>query len=70
MVQQVQIGLGGGSGGGSINIFYNSKIVNKPTMNVSGGSGKDLGYNGKRSDAGASGSVSTGNISTGTYVAE
>lgn len=61
---------GGGSGGGSVNIFYNA-INEKGTIQTIGGLGgvnswtsvelKSIGGNG------GDGSVACGNISTGTY---
>ena len=58
----------GGSGGGSINLFYNS-LVKKPTCNVVGG-GRPSSDTDKRwcGGVGGLGSVSIGSIATGTYV--
>ena len=56
---------GGSSGGGSINVFYNT-LVNKGSFSVTGGSTNKKDNQG---GAGGSGSVSTGSIATGTYVA-
>ena len=63
-------GNAGGSGAGSINIFYNS-ILNRGTIIATGGSGGDYnpydcGYGGKGGD----GCITIGNISTGTFVQE
>lgn len=60
---------GGGSGGGSINIFYRT-IYEKGTVTAAGGTGgigasSSLGYNG---GAGGNGTISIGSIATGTYV--
>ena len=55
---------GGGSGGGSINIFYKTTCT-KGTIIANGGIGGVASYNG---GTGGSGSISIGNISTGTYV--
>ena len=64
---------GGGSGGGSINIFYNT-IQGKNTMYVNGGIGgirhntyNNNNYNGI-GGTGGTGTISIGSISTGTYV--
>lgn len=55
---------GGSSGGGSINIFYNSEYINNGNLNVAGG--VRVG-NSTIGGAGGAGSISIGNISTGTY---
>ena len=51
---------GGSSGGGSINLFY-KETTNKGNINANGGS---IGNGG----AGGAGSITIGNISTGTFV--
>ena len=60
-----QICLGGASGGGSINIFYSS-LLNKGTITANGGTiitgGKFI-----PGGAGGNGTVSIGDISSGTY---
>ena len=63
-------GSGGGSGGGSINIFYKSNI-SLGTITVSGGSagGSQGGWYYRGFD-GEEGSISVGNISTGTYISD
>lgn len=67
---------GGGSGGGSINLFYKVNVT-KGTILVNGGTkgnaqsvisttvGYDYGYAGGN---GGSGCITIGNISTGTFV--
>lgn len=58
---------GGGSGGGSINIFYKEQI-NKGTVNANGGKGGDsAGWKVYGGDGG-NGSITIGNISTGTFI--
>lgn len=66
-VANVNGGCGGGSsGGGSLNIFYKNSYSNKGKISANGGMpayGKfQLG------GAGGDGSVTVGNISTGTFV--
>ena len=58
---------GGSSGGGSINIFYRESFnnVNNEYINADGGSAIGTMLTG---GAGGTGSISIGNISTGTYV--
>ena len=64
---------GGGSGGGSINLFYKTDLE-KGTLTVSGGSsGSYTGSNfwnsyRRNGGAGGAGSITIGNISTGTFV--
>lgn len=62
---------GGGSGGGSINIFYNNNIRNTGTIQCNGGKGA-IRYNGPNGygwgQNGGAGSITIGNISTGTFV--
>ena len=55
---------GGGSGGGSLNIFY-KVLTSQGTMQTNGGT---AGTSGPTGGAGGTGSISMGNISTGTYV--
>lgn len=55
---------GGASGGGSINIFVNSKIEGVENIRADGGTG---GYLTTKGGAGGIGSISVGDISTGTY---
>ena len=55
---------GGSSGGGSINIFYNNEYSNNGTVVANGGTAAGTNKGG----AGGKGTVSIGNISTGTYV--
>lgn len=57
---------GGGSGGGSINIFYKGSIQ-KGSLSVYGGSGGSC-YRGRHGGSGGAGSITIGNISTGTFV--
>ena len=54
---------GGSSGGGSINIFYKNAINQKGTIESNGG--EKVGTTGSK---GGNGSISIGNISTGSYV--
>lgn len=54
-------------GGGSVNIFYNNQYENTGTITANGGSAI-AGEGGNAGGAGGRGSVSVGNISTGTYV--
>lgn len=61
---------GGGSGGGSINLFYNDTII-KGTITVNCGyggttSGENLVYKRVGGNGGA-GCITIGNISTGTF---
>lgn len=62
---------GGGSGGGSINVFYHT-ILQKGTIQVNGGNGgiQDNIYNNYKGigGTGGTGTISIGSISTGTYV--
>ena len=51
---------GGGSGGGSINVFYSNSYTNSGTISASGDT--------SRTPVGATGSISVGQISDGTYV--
>ncbi len=72
---------GGGSGGGSINLFYNS-YLKKGNISASGGSGysgssgtygnKIIGYSTvyARGGSGGAGCVSYGSIASGSYVAD
>lgn len=67
---------GGGSGGGSINLFYKTNIT-KGTITVNGGTrggaqavifhthGRDYGYAGGN---GGTGCITIGNIYTGTFI--
>ncbi len=55
---------GGSSGGGSVNIFYNTKWLNEGNVNANGGLGSESGYGGP----GGNGTVTIGNISTGTFI--
>lgn len=62
---------GGSSGGGSINIFYIENINQNGSTNVEGGASQEV--TGSKTfegsgGAGGNGSISIGNISTGTYV--
>mgnify|MGYP004478686679 FL=1 len=63
----------GGSGGGNINIFYQDSFTSG-TLDVSGGAasyGSSLGNGGNcYGGAGGNGSISSGCIATGTYVAD
>lgn len=64
---------GGGSGAGSINIFYNSHGELPDTIGQAAGGdgGSPCSYGSSvRSSAGGNGSISVGNISTGTYVSD
>lgn len=54
---------GGASGGGSINIFYNEFVANNSCV-ANGGTGVNYG------GSGGAGTVTIGNISTGTFVQE
>ena len=56
---------GGNSGGGSINVFYNN-LITRGTINVDGGP-SHTAY-GTTVESGPTGSISLGDISTGTYV--
>lgn len=62
---------GGGSGGGSINLFYNNSIT-KGTITATCGYGGTNGggsWTYKRVGGnGGAGSITIGNISTGTFV--
>ena len=60
---------GGASGGGSINIFYKN-LIRKGTINADGGIGRPcIGfYDNWKGGSGGKGSVSIGNITTGSYV--
>lgn len=65
---------GGGSGGGSINLFYQSHIA-KGIIQNNGGSGGGTSYYhghlhsaGRPGGTGGAGSITIGNISTGTFV--
>ena len=62
-------GSGGASGGGSINIFYNT-CNNVGTINSDGGAGSGDNSTIVNTSAGGAGTVNKGNISTGTYVAD
>lgn len=55
---------GGSSGGGSVNIFYKDKIS---TLNETATGGSRVGTS-YRGGAGGNGTVTIGNISTGTFV--
>ena len=57
---------GGGSGGGSINIFYKDSFI-KGTISTTGGAGGNGHYFCYDGGAGGDGCISIGNISTGTY---
>lgn len=57
---------GGASGGGSINLFYKTSFK-KGNIITKGGS-KGAGYNAGPGGNGGSGSITIGNISTGTFV--
>lgn len=60
---------GGGSGGGSINIFFKTECI-KGTIVANGGT-RGVGTRGSEcahGGYGGTGTVSVGNISTGTYV--
>ncbi len=65
---------GGGSGGGSINIFYNNRDCEILKPKVDGGTAGKQGSHGMSYDnyptAGKSGSISIGRIVNGTYVSE
>ncbi len=50
-------------GGGSVNIFYNELIKNN-SVTVTGGTGANYG------GSGGDGTVTVGNISSGTFVQE
>ncbi len=52
---------GGSSGGGSINIFYSNRATNKGLYDLKGGTTSNGG-------AGGNGTITIGNISTGTFV--
>lgn len=54
---------GGSSGAGSVNIFYNNVCENNGNITANGGEGADLA-----GGAGGNGSITIGNISTGTFV--
>lgn len=56
------------SGGGSINIFY-KQILNRGTITANGGS-SIYGEAGNAGWAGGNGSISIGNISSNSYIAE
>ncbi len=58
---------GGGSGGGSINFFYKDDFI-KGTISCIGGTGGCDSY--RSAGAGGNGSISSGCIATGTYVAD
>ncbi len=58
---------GGGSGGGSINLFYKSNIT-RGSINSNGGT-YGTGESARRNGGyGGAGSITIGNISTGTFV--
>lgn len=62
----------GSSGGGSINIFYQDNYISG-TNNISGGEkqcGNSTGNGNCYGGAGGNGSISSGCIATGTYVAD
>lgn len=64
-------GVGGSSGGGSVNIFYKSKI----NIGYTSADGGSRGINANSnfdiySGAGGNGTVSKGSIATGSYVGE
>lgn len=62
----------GGSGGGSINIFYQDSYTSG-TLDASGGApsnGQSVGNGNCYGGAGGNGSISSGCIATGTYVAD
>lgn len=63
-----RIDTGGASGGGSINIFY-KQILNRGTITANGGSAI-YGEGGNAGGAGGNGSISIGNISSNSYIAE
>lgn len=59
---------GGGSGAGSINVFYKGSIEKERNIIASGGAGgstRNYGYSGGN---GGNGSITIGNISTGTFI--
>lgn len=65
---------GGGSGGGSINLFYRSNIT-KGVIQSSGGLGGSANYShgnlhshGYQAGNGGAGCITIGNISTGTFI--
>ena len=57
---------GGSSGGGAINIFYKNSFVGKDNCTAKGGEKVENGYG--AGGAGGDGSITIGNISTGTFV--
>ena len=57
---------GGCSGGGSINIFYSDSYTKSDTAKITTNGGVET--SGIRGGAGGTGSVTIGNISTGTFV--
>lgn len=59
---------GGGSGAGSINIFYKNTIKKGTITSIGGPGGKNGRRLGGIGGAGGAGSVTIGNISTGTFV--
>lgn len=58
---------GGGSGGGSINIFYKN-LIEQGDINADGGNGGAYKNTGVYGGAGGNGTITVGNISTGTFV--
>lgn len=60
---------GGGSGGGSINIFYKSKFENIGTIDANGVP-CPVGYSSRRGGAGGNGTITIGSISTGDFVSD
>lgn len=61
-------GVGGASGGGSINIFYHN-LVSKGEISTKGGESVRGTY-GAASGAGGNGSITMGSIATGSFVLE
>ena len=60
---------GGSSGGGSINIFYKGQYTNNGTMSIAGGKIKVYGQDGSTwNRKGGDGTITIGNISSGTFV--
>lgn len=65
-IGHVDTTYGGGSGGGSINVFYNN-LTSAGNNDISGGSAKSI--TSEAGGAGGAGTISIGSIATGTYVA-
>lgn len=69
-LEEMVIGGGAGSGGGSINIFYKSKFTNNQITAIGGKRGTSYVFSppGPNAGNGGNGSITIGSISTGSFV--